>query len=384
MAVPCTPSDLVAAAKCFACIPKSARWSVRSKILCETAIKADPTTPCSAPSAPTNVGPLNETNTTIKIAWKQPKNTGSFISGYIVYWGTTSGGPYTNNSGLIGIVPKNYTITGLTSGTTYYFVVVAQTNVPGCVSVNSVEGHDTTTGNPPNGLLNSLVHFYQFQEAASLFADSGSDPIGLQYTDGGLAFARVAGHVQAFAGSYNGNNAEKIGTIAPAPFDYTGDGTGNIPMTWMLWFRLTGVSGAQPATSTLMSCHSPGYYFAWINTNFLQFNIMSNNGPGPLVTINAAFVYDNNWHMLVGGFDKVGGVMFFSIDGGAKLTTPLAQATSTNAIDYAIGNCGSCGGNCPNFQFSDCGTWLNRALTAANIAALWNGGAGLPFNQFTV
>ena len=146
MAVPCTPSELVAAAKCFACIPKSARWSVRSKILCETAIKADPTTPCSTPSAPTNVGALNETSTTIKIAWKQPKNTGNFISGYIVYWGTTSGGPYTNNSGVIGIVPKNYTITGLSPGTTYFFIVVAQTNVPGCVSANSVQGSDTTSG----------------------------------------------------------------------------------------------------------------------------------------------------------------------------------------------------------------------------------------------
>lgn len=146
MALSCSPADIVAAAKCFACMPRNTAPLVKAYLLCQTAVKADPTAPCSTPSAPTNVGALNSSNTTIKIAWKQVKNTGNFITGYIVYWGTTSGGPYTSNSGVIGITPRNYTITGLSSGTTYYFIVVAQTAVAGCVSANSNQGSSTTSG----------------------------------------------------------------------------------------------------------------------------------------------------------------------------------------------------------------------------------------------
>lgn len=140
------PSDLANAARCFSsCVPVGLHMAMRTQQINNVAVVV--TNPvCTAPSAPTNVGPLNQSNTTIKMSWKQVTNHGSFITGYIVYWGTTSGGPYTNNSGVVGIVPKNYTITGLNPGTTYYFIVVAQTAVGGCVSANSAQGSATTSG----------------------------------------------------------------------------------------------------------------------------------------------------------------------------------------------------------------------------------------------
>lgn len=145
MGVPCTPSDLVAAAKCFTCIPKSARWTVRTKILCETAIKADPTSPCSPPGAPfiAQVIP-GGSDTTMQVVWKQLANSGSFITGYIVSWGTTAGGPYPSNSGVLPLVPRLYVATGLTAGTTYYFTVTAVTAIAGCTST-SAERSGTTS-----------------------------------------------------------------------------------------------------------------------------------------------------------------------------------------------------------------------------------------------
>jgi hypothetical protein len=51
------------------------------------------------------------------VAWDAP----SAVAGYKVFWGTTSGGPYTNSADAG--MNLSYTITGLTSGTTYYVAV---------------------------------------------------------------------------------------------------------------------------------------------------------------------------------------------------------------------------------------------------------------------
>lgn len=149
MALSCNPADIVKAAACFKCIPPTTAPLVKAYLLCQTAKIADPTSPCNTPSAPTSLQVLNTSNTTIKVGWKQTKNTGSFITGYKVFWGTTSGGPYTNNSGVIPTLPRNYTITGLNPGTTYFAIVVALSAVPGCQSANSNEVSGTTTGAIP-------------------------------------------------------------------------------------------------------------------------------------------------------------------------------------------------------------------------------------------
>jgi hypothetical protein len=377
------PSAIANAASCFAsCVPD--QLFLRTYLLNNAVIAASP--PCVTPTAPggaSNGAPIiiGSTGTTISIAWKQVRNTGSLITAYQVFWGTTSGGPYPNQSAILGAGIRNYTITGLSPSTTYYMVVQA-ISFTGCVSANSTQGTTSTTSGT-NGLLNGLVHFYQFQEAAAMFADSGSDPIALNYTNAGAGFARTTGHVQAFAGSYNGvsGTVNDTGTIAAAPFDFTGDGTGNIPMTWACWIQMLGAAGAQPATATLASVWTPVWYFAWVNTNNLQLNMQ--NAGGATITCSSPFVYDNNWHLLVGGFDFANGVIFFSVDNGAKITQAVAQAKSVNSTSFNIGNCSACGGNCPNFAFSDVAVWLNRALNATDINNLWNVGAGLPFSQFT-
>lgn len=157
MALSCNPADIVKAAACFKCIPPTTAPLVKAYLLCQTAKIADPTNPCSTPSAPTALQVLNTSNTTIKVGWKQTKNTGSFITGYKVFWGTTSGGPYTSNSGVIPTLPRNYTITGLTAGTTYFVVVVALSAVPGCQSANSNEVSGTTSGAIPLPQLANLI-----------------------------------------------------------------------------------------------------------------------------------------------------------------------------------------------------------------------------------
>ena len=48
------------------------------------------------------------------------------VNSYNIYWATYSGVSKTNYEGVItGITTNSYTITGLLSGTTYYFIVTA-------------------------------------------------------------------------------------------------------------------------------------------------------------------------------------------------------------------------------------------------------------------
>jgi fibronectin type 3 domain-containing protein len=82
-----------------------------------------PAAPPTIPPAPTNLtatAPKHPAGQ-INLAWTQ--STGSSLTNNKVYRSTTSGGPY---SLVATITPATtYSNTGLTSGTTYYYVVTA-------------------------------------------------------------------------------------------------------------------------------------------------------------------------------------------------------------------------------------------------------------------
>jgi len=92
-------------------------------------------TPCSAPSAPQNLV-ATAGNQQVLLSWQAPAdNGGSPITGYKVYWGTSSGS-YTNvqNTGNV----LTYTVTGLTNGQRYYFAVTAINSVGESAKSNEV------------------------------------------------------------------------------------------------------------------------------------------------------------------------------------------------------------------------------------------------------
>jgi fibronectin type 3 domain-containing protein len=57
----------------------------------------------------------------VQLTWTASTTAG--VTGYNVYRGTTTGGPYTK---IASLVPRTgYTDSNLTSGNTYYYVVIA-------------------------------------------------------------------------------------------------------------------------------------------------------------------------------------------------------------------------------------------------------------------
>ncbi|MFO8006838.1 MAG: PA14 domain-containing protein, partial [Candidatus Brocadiia bacterium] len=96
-------------------VDTSANESADSNQDCATT-QADTT----APAAPTNLT-ATAGDTQVSLDWDD--NTEPDLDGYYVYRDTSSGGPYTQIATVYGA--SNHTDTGLTNGTTYYYVVTA-------------------------------------------------------------------------------------------------------------------------------------------------------------------------------------------------------------------------------------------------------------------
>ena len=111
------------------------------------ALPATPTptaTPIPPPAPPTN---LVATPGNAQVALNWDDNTEPDLNGYNVYRSTTPGGPYTKVNGAL-VAVSDYADTGLTNGTTYYYVVRAE-NTSALESGNSNEASATPIDAPP-------------------------------------------------------------------------------------------------------------------------------------------------------------------------------------------------------------------------------------------
>ncbi len=81
------------------------------------------------PGAPTSVT-ATAGNAKVTLTWRAPAaNGGSSITGYWVYAGTATGRENSTPVSKTAITGTSYAVTGLTDGTTYYFVIKAQNGV---------------------------------------------------------------------------------------------------------------------------------------------------------------------------------------------------------------------------------------------------------------
>jgi Fibronectin type III domain len=103
-----------------------------------------PNQPCGTvvvtiPNAPTSLAPAC-TNESVSLTWtaSTPDGTHSAASSYNVYRATVSGGPYTQIA--TGVVSTSYTDTGLTDGTTYYYVVTGVNSAGESTDSNETSG----------------------------------------------------------------------------------------------------------------------------------------------------------------------------------------------------------------------------------------------------
>ena len=95
-------------------------------------------TPLAVPPAPPTNLVATAGNTQVALDWND--NTEPDLAGYNVYRGTTQGGPYGQiNASLVTV--SSYTDTGVTNGTTYYYVATAENT-----SAQEIGGVDHVVG----------------------------------------------------------------------------------------------------------------------------------------------------------------------------------------------------------------------------------------------
>ncbi len=121
---------------------------------------ATPAAPITAPGYPTGLTAVPGRGR-VTLSWTPPASDGGTgISGYLIYEGTSPGGPATL---VTSVRTTSYPVTGLTDGTTYYFTVAAvndarrQGKDSGEASATPVSGSPSTSPTPraagtPTGL----------------------------------------------------------------------------------------------------------------------------------------------------------------------------------------------------------------------------------------
>jgi fibronectin type 3 domain-containing protein len=102
-------------------------------------------TTTTVPAAPTSLNATVLSPTSISLTW----NAVTGATRYFVFQATTSGGPYTQ---IATPTATNRTVTGLTSGTTYYFVVKANNGYATSVASNEANATVAAVPSAPAGL----------------------------------------------------------------------------------------------------------------------------------------------------------------------------------------------------------------------------------------
>ncbi|GIP60500.1 glycoside hydrolase family 6 protein [Paenibacillus sp. FSL W8-0186] len=126
--------------------PVSGHWFHEQFVqLVENAYPAVPTSGGGNPTVPAAPAGLTATagNAQVSLTW----NAVSGATSYTVKRATTSGGPYTNVA--TGLTTTSYTNTGLTNGTTYYYVVSASNSAGQSPNSAQVSATPTSGGGNP-------------------------------------------------------------------------------------------------------------------------------------------------------------------------------------------------------------------------------------------
>ena len=105
------------------------------------------TTDTEAPTTPTNLVASNTTQNAVNLSWNDSTDN-TAVSGYSIFNGTTQVGTTFNT---------NYTVTGLTAGTSYSFSVKAYDAASNISSNSNVVSVTTTSGGTGNGTTTELL-----------------------------------------------------------------------------------------------------------------------------------------------------------------------------------------------------------------------------------
>jgi autotransporter-associated beta strand protein len=317
----------------------------------------------TAPVPPSGLA-VTPGNTQATLTWSASPGA----TGYQVQRATVSGGPYTTiNSNVAGPI---FTDTGLTNGTVYYYVVVAQNGVAASaasaeISVTPV----TTVPVAPTGLSTSTVNL---QIMLNWSASSGATSYTIRRsTSNGGPYTTLVSGITATTYTDAAVSPGNIYYYVVAPVNAGGTGANSVQVSGTAVPPSLAWSGAINSTwdSSTLNWLNSGASANYVNGAFVTFNdnssVTSVTLSGTLtpatVTVNASQAYTFS------GTGAIDGAAALAKSGSGTLTISSAHTftggTTLNAGTLTLGNAAALGTGAITLSGGTLGT---GALTPTN------------------
>lgn len=226
-------------------------------------------------------------------------------------------------------------------------------------------------GGGGNSLAVGLVAYWKFDESAGTSAADATGRGNTLTLAGTPVPTWVAGLIDNAIDFTGGSITEVAARANPSGQDLDFAGTSfNIAC----WFKInTFVAGRQFIGRDTGGAGGRQFAIQLAGTNTL--NMRCFDGTNQVAVVNLTYT-NGAWQFVEVGVDlTVGafGQMFASVNGGARSTNNLTAAIGAVTTDFRIGRSGAAGSIDSNMDAT--GKW-NRPLTEAEVAFLYNGGAG--------
>lgn len=236
-------------------------------------------------------------------------------------------------------------------------------------------------GAAPNGLLNNLIAYWKLDEASGDALDAHTN--GLTLTDTNTV-TNAAGKVYATARQYTRANNERHRRIADDALLSAGD----VELTIACWCNLD----SKPAQIGMVSKFGGAgeYGYALIYDNALDRFTLYISSNGTLLNYVKADALGSPsssvWYFLVAWHDPTTNTISIQIDNGTVNSVAHTTGIFDNTYPLWIG--GWLGTGYFNGRIGPVAMWKSAAggggvLSAAQRSALWAGGAGLAYANFT-
>jgi hypothetical protein len=241
--------------------------------------------------------------------------------------------------------------------------IIAVTNSGSLTDPSSI----TYTAATPVGphLLNTLISYWKLDEASGARADSqGSNNLAANGAPAGVA-GKINNGAQFVAAS-----SQYLSIASNASLLVTSD------FTFSLWVNLTAATVSFPFIKDQAGVGTD--YWLLYSASKFTFGLVAVAG-GPGVADTAATITTGTWYHLVCWYDSATGQVYVRVNDAATTQSTAAPALiQTPGAPFTIGGPGAYA----DAIVDEVGFW-KRKLTGAEITALYNGGAGLPFSSFT-
>jgi hypothetical protein len=319
----------------------------------------------SPPSAPTN---LAATGGALQVAFTYTLPAGCTGN---LYQGTTPGGE-SGTPVATGLTGTSYTLTGLSSGTLYYFTLKAVG--PGGTSAASNEVSAYTN----SSLLTAIAGNWNLNDAS-----------GGPYAD-----------QTSLVGSLTGNNSPTTGTglvfataasLASASSQWLSKASssaiqsGGADFTFAIWFKLVSFGGGtvELFSKRSNSAASADEYVGFVTSTAASFFV--GNGSVQVGATLTQTITTGVWHLFTGWFDKNAGTVNLQFDNGTIATpqalagTPLQGAASLSVGADVQGTVNFMNGLMGPLMFWKSAAGGGGVLSSSQRTGLWNSGSGIGY-----